>query len=365
VKQCLADDSQGKPTWCPTTYTGAGSLRCEMDKYGELKGVVAGTTSIVGLPGTSSGCFASLARSIDTPQNGLGADSIYTATAVPTSASTADGICADFASGKAHAYLVHCGEGTDATALGEFSKLNTITTTDGCLLAPQTTITHGTAFTATEFATMAQAGMKLTWSPASNVALYGATTNIPAALSAGVLLTIAPDWSMGGSQNILDEMRFADAWDDAHFSNVLAAKDLVAAVTKNAATVLGLDASIGQIKEGYVADLAVFTSTGATPWDAIVAARPKDVALTMVGGVAIYGDPALQAAAPAAPACETLDVCGTSKFVCVAQASSANKLDQTYAQIKAALEAALTDADGLTPTDGFAFAPLAPLVTCN
>ena len=30
----------------------------------------------------------------------------------------------------------------------------------------KTAITHGTAFTATEFATMAQKGMKLTWSPA-------------------------------------------------------------------------------------------------------------------------------------------------------------------------------------------------------
>src|SRR5262249_11102227 len=54
VKQCIADDSQGKPAWCPATYNAAGSLRCEMDKFGELKGVVAGTTSIVGLPGTSS-----------------------------------------------------------------------------------------------------------------------------------------------------------------------------------------------------------------------------------------------------------------------------------------------------------------------
>ena len=67
VKQCLVNDSQGKPAWCAQTPYGsaAGSLRCEADKYGELKGLIAGTTSIVGLPGTSAACFArSRARSM-------------------------------------------------------------------------------------------------------------------------------------------------------------------------------------------------------------------------------------------------------------------------------------------------------------
>jgi len=59
VKQCLEDASQGKPAWCPATYDGAGNLKCEMDKWGELKGLIAGTTSIVGLPGISSKCFSS------------------------------------------------------------------------------------------------------------------------------------------------------------------------------------------------------------------------------------------------------------------------------------------------------------------
>ena len=48
VKQCLEDASQGKPVWCPTKYNGAGTLKCEMEKWGELKALVAGTTSVVG-----------------------------------------------------------------------------------------------------------------------------------------------------------------------------------------------------------------------------------------------------------------------------------------------------------------------------
>src|SRR5205823_398295 len=119
------------------------------------------------------------------------------------------------------AYLIHCGEGTDAKALAEYATLGSVTTTPGCLLAPPTAITHGTAFGAGEFASMAQHGMKLTWSPASNVSLYGQTADIPTALTAGVTVALAPDWSMGGSPNLLDEMRFADTWDNTHWSNRL------------------------------------------------------------------------------------------------------------------------------------------------
>jgi 5-methylthioadenosine/S-adenosylhomocysteine deaminase len=364
VKQCLEDASQGKPAWCPTTYDGDGSLKCEMDKWGELKGMIAGTTSIVGLPGTSSACFGSLSRSIDVAQNGLGSDTIQTSALFPPSRASGDGVCANFTSMKTDAYLIHDGEGTDSAALAEFAKLGTLTTTADCLYAPQTTITHGTAFTANEFAQMAAYGMKLTWSPKSNVALYAATTDIPAALGAGVLVTLAPDWSMGGSQNLLDELRFADAWDNQHFGDVLAARDLVLMSTKNAAIVLGLDGVIGSIAPGLAADLVVVSPKAIDPYASIVAATPADVRLTMVGGQILYGDLALQPAAPAAPGCEAFDACGAPKFLCVATTTTTDKLDETYAQIASALDAAMTNVDTLTPTDGFSFAPVAPMLKC-
>lgn len=364
VKQCLEDASQGKPAWCPTTYDGAGSLKCEMDKWGELKGLIAGTTSIVGLAGTTSACFGSLARTIDAAQNGLGQDKIQTSALFPPSKSAADGVCTNFASGKTDAYLIHVGEGTTAGVLDELTKLGTVSTTPGCLYAPQTTITHGVAFTTNEFAQMAAYGMKLTWSPASNVALYGTTSDVPAALNANVVVALAPDWSMGGSQNLLDEMRFADAWDDAHFANRLEAKDLVAMTTKNAAAVVALSGKLGTISVGALADLVVVGRSTSDPFASIVAARPKDVRLTMIGGRVLYGDAALKAAAPALPGCEDIDICTKPKFLCVAETTTTTKLDQTHAQIKAALEAALLDVDALTP-DGYDFAPLAPLVKCE
>lgn len=364
VKQCLANDSQGKPVWCAETSYGtpAGSLRCEMDKWGELKGLIAGTTSIVGLPGTSAGCFGSLARSIDVAQNGLGSDSVQTSAIFPPS--NPDGTCQNFTTGATDAFLVHVGEGKDARSRGEFTTLGSITDPQGCLYASQTAITHGTAFTATEFTAMAAASMKLVWSPRSNVSLYGQTTNLPAALEAGVLVALAPDWSMGGSQNLLDELRFADEWDDKHWQNLLTPKDLVHMVTNNAARVVGLDGTLGQIRAGGIADIAVFAGDRAKPYEAIVAATPRDVRLVLVGGTVLYGDALFAPAGPAAPGCEAIDVCGQSKFVCVATTNATNKLDQTLATIKAQLEQALVDADARTPADGWSFAPLTPLVKC-
>ncbi|CAN5917836.1 hypothetical protein BH11MYX3_BH11MYX3_28260 [soil metagenome] len=365
VKQCLVNDSQGKPAWCAQTPYGTptGSLRCEADKFGELKGLVAGTTSIVGLAGTSAGCYASLARSIDQPQNGLGQDKIQTSALFPPSSPST--VCANFASGKTDAFLVHVGEGTDARSLGEFARLGTLTTPAGCLYAPQTTITHGTAFTSVELTTMAQAGMKLVWSPHSNVSLYGQTADIPAALDAGVTIALAPDWSMGGSQNLLDELRFAAAYDDAQFADRPTSKDLVEMTTSHAAQALGLATTLGSLAPGYRADLAVVAGDATHPYDAILAARPRQVRLVMVDGVVLFGDALLQAAAPSAPGCETIDVCGGAKFLCVATSMTTNKLDQNFAQILASLGQALADADALTIGDGFDFAPLPPLFTCG
>jgi 5-methylthioadenosine/S-adenosylhomocysteine deaminase len=365
VKQCLANDSQGKPAWCAQTPYGtpAGSLRCEMDKWGELKALVAGTTSVVGLPGTSAACFGSLARSIDVSQNGLGTDKVQTSAIFPPSKASADGVCNNFTSGATTAYIIHVGEGTGGKATPEFATLGTASTNPGCLYAPQTAITHGTVFKEPEFTIMGDKGMKLIWSPQSNVSLYQATTDIPTALDHKVTVALAPDWSMGGSQNMLDEMRFAKGWSDGKWNARLTAKDIVTMSTVNPAKALALDTKIGSIKEGYVADISIFRGDRTKPYDTILAATPRDVRLVMIGGVVLYGDALLEPAA-VSTSCDKIDICGGAKFLCVALPQATDKLDQNYATIKAALEKALTDADAQTPNDGWNFAPLTPIVKC-
>jgi cytosine/adenosine deaminase-related metal-dependent hydrolase len=340
-------------------------LGCEMDKYGELKALLAGTTSIVGTTSPANrACYGTLARTVDQTPNGLGADKIQTAIIFPT-APSADDVCANFADASTDAYLVHVGEGTNAAALNDFAKLGTITTTDGCLYSPKTALVHGTALTATEFTTMGAQGMGLVWSPRSDVALYGKTTDVALAISKGVNVSVSTNWSVTGSPNMLEELRFADEVDNAA-SAVLTPKMLVQMATTHAAKNLGLSGTIGSLAVGMKADITVISGNTALPYDAVIAARPRDVQLVMVGGAALVGSPALQAIAQASPPCESLDVCGSTKFACVAASGGtlSNKFAQTLAEIQSSLSTALTSYDTSNLT-AFDFAPIAPLAHCD
>lgn len=341
---------------------------CEMLKYGEMKALIAGTTSVQGSPGTGRGCFASVARSLDLAQNDLPDDVIRTSTPFP-SASTANSVCEDFVAGTTLAFAVHIGEGVDAVALGEFADLNTVTATDGCLYDPHTTIIHGAALGQPELMTMATNQMSLVWSPRSNVFLYGGgtdftkTTDIPAALGLGINVAIGPDWSIGGSQNMLDEMRFANQTDDNAFGNILDARMIWQMATSNAAAAMGVTQYIGSLEVGKRADIAVFCPSQTDPYESILSSSPREVTAVFVDGRMLYADQSLEAAAPMGSTCEPLDVCTRPKVTCIAEAGGdpADKLDQTLGQITTALDEAMTAYDA---ANGSSYSPIAPLVAC-
>ncbi len=349
-------------------------LGCELDKYGEMKGLIAGTTSIQGSPGgAAKTCYRSLARTIDQTASGLPADKMQTATIFP-SASAAVGVCNNFAMAKTDAYVVHIGEGVDPVSKAEFTKLGTISTTDNCLYDTKTTLIHATALDDADFTIMGAAGMSIVWSPRSNVFLYGAgtdytkTTDIQTALSHGINVSIGPDWSIGGSQNILDELRYADEVDNARFGNMLDAKALWEMATSHPAKALGVTAYVGTIEVGKRADLAVFIGDTQKPYDAILAATPREVTAVFVDGRLLYGDAALQAAGPANGVCEAVDICCRSKVACIAETTgtATDKLGQTLAEFTQVLADASTQYDTTHPIQSqWNFAPIAPLVKCN
>ncbi|MCA9620146.1 MAG: amidohydrolase family protein, partial [Myxococcales bacterium] len=304
-------------------------LSCELVKYGEVKGLVAGTTAIAGggRPANKV-CYRTLIRTIDQSANALCFDGTPTSCPDPVQVATlfpsdGDSICSNFTAGTTEAFLVHIGEGTDQAARDELADLAAAGTAE-CLLAPQTTIVHGTAFQDAEFDILAQHGMSLSWSPRSNVFLYGggtdlsATTDIPLALSKGIRVALSPDWSIGGSVNLLEELKFADLVDNSEWGDSLTPQMLVEMVTKNAAEVLSFGDQIGQLAPGFKADVTVIGGDPNLPYASVVAATPNHVRMVFVGGKLLYGDDQLEALAPANPGCEALDICGRNKFVCVA-----------------------------------------------
>jgi hypothetical protein len=85
----------------------------------------------------------------------------------------------------------------------------------------------------------------------------------------------------------------------------------------------------------------------------------------MVDGRVLYGDSQLVGAGPTSPGCEAVSICGTGKFLCVAETSTLNKLDQTYANIHQILVDALVDYDtNVIPGTVLPFSPIAPLTHC-
>ncbi|MBT9557129.1 MAG: amidohydrolase family protein [Myxococcales bacterium] len=358
--------------------SGQAALKCEVLKYGEVKALIAGTTAVVGQPkGTALKCFGSLARSLDGGFNDLpklaappfdvpapctasaSNDHIQTSFNPKVTASYATGMLENFAECKTWAWHVHAGEGEwdNPFAIEEFEIIKA-----RGLDVMQTVIVHGNAFGTEQFEHMAERGMNLIWSPRCNVALHGQTVRIDLLKQvSGPPITVAlgADWSLNGSTNLLDELAFADAHNAAEMGGVLSDADLVDMVTINAAKVLAVDEQLGSIEVGKMADLIIVSGDAADPYRALVRARPANIMMTMVGGIVLYGAPVLEPLMP--PGCEPVAICGQSRVICVAEGSTADKLDQSLEQIQSALEAGLSQYDAVAGTD---FMPLSPLVLC-
>ena len=160
VKQCLEDASQGKPAWCPHAVRRRRQPALRDGQVGRAQGPRSpGTTSIVGLAGHRVGLLRRRSRAPSTRRRTASAPTRCRPARSSRPRRRPPTACARTSrAARPTRTSSTCGEGIDATALAEFTKLGTITTTPGCLYAPQTAITHGTAFTATEFATMAATG---------------------------------------------------------------------------------------------------------------------------------------------------------------------------------------------------------------
>jgi cytosine/adenosine deaminase-related metal-dependent hydrolase len=221
--------------------------------------------------------------------------------------------------------LIHLGEGAphDAAAAREFVMLK-----GRGLLRPGVSLIHGVAITPEGFKEMAANGVGLIWSPRSNVELYGDTANVAAAKAAGVKMALAPDWSPTGSVGSLGELNFASMWNQTQIRTQkrtqspapFTEKELVLMATANAAELVNLSAEIGTLTPGHAADLMVLRKSELdAKHDAywvITHSGPQDLELVMIGGRALYGDPAvMKHFAPASS--EKLQVCGSEKELAV------------------------------------------------
>ncbi|MBS2025664.1 MAG: amidohydrolase family protein [Deltaproteobacteria bacterium] len=325
--------------WTASVNDNEGTYVCEQVKYGELRALMGGTTTIEGSYNIALKCFRTLVHNAEYG-NELGTSKMR------TNIPGVDSVTSDYATtlrngmldGSITAYVIHLAEGVDAKSKNEFATL-----VSKGLLLPPTVIIHGTALTQTEFAQMAQAGAKLIWSPDSNLILYGATTDVRTAMAAGVSVSIAPDWTLSGSGTVLAELKVARQVSCTQWDGLLDAKTLVKMATSNPADALALGQYIGRIQPGLLADLLVIADRGQETYRTLVEARPQDVRLVMIAGNLRYGDSALIAATGRAP-CDALQMCGVEKRICVADSTDAtDKLNEGLIQIVQAVSGFYTN----------------------
>jgi cytosine/adenosine deaminase-related metal-dependent hydrolase len=215
------------------------------------------------------------------------------------------------------AWEAHVGEGIDDVAHNELACVSSSAGGGQDLLAPRTAVVQGIALDASDQALLAARGSSLVWSPRSNVALYGDTARVLEARARGTTIALGTDWIVTGSMNQLRELRCADDWNRDRLGAALSDADLWRMVTSNAARVTATGGAIGSLEAGKAADIAVFDGAARPGFRAVIDADPPDVALVMRGGLPLYGDSAILAALPSSANCETVDVCGAAKRICV------------------------------------------------
>lgn len=176
--------------------------------------------------------------------------------------------------------VIHLCEGTDQATQALFSNL--IDPNGTPLISLNLIPIHGTALGPVQLASLKPAG-GLVWSPTSNFLLYGATTDVTAAVAAGVTVAIGCDWSPSGTKNLLGELKIAQLTSN-QLNRLFADEQLVRMVTTIPAKMIGWDSFVSTIEIGKQADLLVIGKADGDPYTTLIAATESDVAAVLIGG---------------------------------------------------------------------------------
>jgi cytosine/adenosine deaminase-related metal-dependent hydrolase len=244
-------------------------------------------------------------------------------------------------------YLPHISEGIGPEANLEYTCQDVDPYN---LIQRQSAVIHGIAMKASNVAEYRTSQASLIWSPRSNVSLYGDTASVVLFDNSGVQIALGTDWLPSGSMNMARELKCADDLNKKYYGGHFTDKQLWQMVTINAAYAIGATTVVGQLKQGYVGDIAIFNAHDNKDYRAVIDASPEDTILVVRGGMPLFGDSALVAdKAMGTKDCEDLDVCGVGKKVCI----KSDVQGKDLATIKSAGEAVypLFYCRGQTPKD--------------
>jgi hypothetical protein len=214
-------------------------------------------------------------------------------------------------------WIPHVSEGIDVDARNEFLCLTDKVAKGKNYLDGRSAIIHGVGLTTADVAVMAEKGVKLVWSPRSNISLYGETARVTEFDRLGVPIGLGTDWLPSGSMNMLRELTCADDFNRTNLGGYFSDEKLWRMATKGSAQALGFDAVTGELAEGKTGDLAIFAKAGRKGFRAVISATEKETALVVRSGKVLVGSSAVVAALEAS--CDELEICGVKKRVCTSR----------------------------------------------
>jgi alpha-tubulin suppressor-like RCC1 family protein len=301
----------------------------------ETRHIVSGTTSVVG-HGSSTGSgllrnldvvdIAAMKRSGRDMREGLRTRVVSNTFPLDDRFMTApaDGACAGTQPVHIHgadAEILHLGEGIEGRADRELTCA--VGGSVNGVYPDQTTVVHAIAIQPQQAKLLRDSRAWVSWSPRSNINLYGDTAPVMMLDHMGVGLALGTDWSVTGSISLNRELACATAYNQTYLDNYFSDYRLWQMVTTNAASAAGVERSVGQLRAGAIADIAIFDGSAGQLHTAVVRGDTRAVAMTMRGGDVLYGDPNFftDSASPWYPksgACGVIAVCGLNKRVCAA-----------------------------------------------
>lgn len=327
---------------------------CDMERYAEVKALLGGATTVTGSFGPTDAdpmrneCVKGLARNLDV-FSGLYSDKLnaepvrYEVFPFEISWQQAQAIREGLGSRQLKAVIFHVGEGKDASASREFRMLRA-----RGFMRPGVIVIHGVSLREPEFREMAANGVGWVWSPRSNIELYAQTADVAAATAAHVTMALAPDWSPTGSSGILDELRYAWAWDGKHKRRLLSESDFFQMVTINPAILAGVSDKIGSIASGMMADLIVLPRGKGDPLQALVNAEPASAELVFVGGKPLLGRPDYMKQLLPDKQLESVRVCGREIAFNILEDTQGQSFAAIEERLKTAMQALGTSLAGLS-----------------
>ncbi|SOD41971.1 amidohydrolase family protein [Nitrosovibrio sp. Nv4] len=274
-------------TW--PAYAFIEAAPAELLAYAEIRALIGGTTSIQGSPPSNRPLDGWLVRNIEDETLGgeIGRHKVLASTLTLKPEQLGEKA---ISMRQGATFIYHCAEGSPGSIVQrEYRAARTA----GCLQRRLVAI-HTNAIDSASYGTWGEPGA-IVWSPFSNLWLYGATTDVPAALARKINLCAGSDWGPSGTRNVLGELKVASLVSEAKGWG-LAAFDLVKMITANPGDVLAeaWGRQAGRLEPDALGDVAVIAAHAKAgsrpdPFKTILRATEVDVQLVVVDGRPLYG----------------------------------------------------------------------------